>query len=81
MRLGPGNGFGLGFRVRLDVAETQQLGSPGTLSWGGVASTMYFIDPKEELIGLIMTQKLPTDLRIRDEFTVAVYQSLIETNE
>ena len=42
---------------------------------------MYFIDPKEELIGLIMTQKLPTDLRIRDEFTVAVYQSLIETNE
>ena len=81
VRLGDGNGFGLGFRVRLDVPDTRQLGSPGTISWGGVASTMYFIDPKEELIGLIMTQKLPTDLRIRDEFTVAVYQSLIEISE
>jgi CubicO group peptidase (beta-lactamase class C family) len=81
VRLGDGNGFGLGFRVRLDVPDTRQLGSPGTISWGGVASTMYFIDPKEDLIGLIMTQKLPTDLRIRDEFTVAVYQSLIEISE
>ncbi len=79
--LGDGNGFGLGFLVNLDVPDTRQLGSPGTIGWLGVASTFYFIDPKEELIGLIMTQKLPTDIRILRDFKVAVYQSLIEISD
>ena len=50
-----GCGFGLGFAVVTDVAETHSLGSLGTYSWGGLASTTFWIDPGEELIGILMT--------------------------
>ena len=51
-----GSGFGLGFSVILDRAETQQLGDEGEYSWGGAASTIFWINPKEELICIFMTQ-------------------------
>jgi CubicO group peptidase (beta-lactamase class C family) len=76
--LGNGAGFGLGFRVVTDVPRNERTVSTGTYGWGGMASTMFFIDPHEELIGIIMSQKLPTYLRIRDEFQAAVYQSITE---
>lgn len=77
--LGAGAGFGLGFRVVLDLARNQQLASVGTHGWGGLASTSFFVDPKERLIGIVMTQKLPTDLRLWDEFETAVYQAIVES--
>jgi len=40
-----GCGFGLGFAVVTDVAETHAPGSLGTYSWGGLASTTFWIDP------------------------------------
>lgn len=76
--LGSGAGFGLGFRVILDLARSKKIGSAGSYSWGGMASTAFFIDPQEQLIGILMTQKFPTDLRARDEFQTAVYQAIIE---
>ena len=79
--LGEGCGFGLGYRVLLDPSRAHRLGSPGTLSWGGMASTMFFIDPREKLIGIVMTQKFPTDLRLREEFKAAVYQSLTKVED
>jgi CubicO group peptidase (beta-lactamase class C family) len=47
-----GCGFGLGFRVLVDVAQAGRLGSEGEFGWGGAASTSFFVDPKENLIGL-----------------------------
>ena len=48
----PGMGFGLGSRVMLDVAATRGPGSVGE----GAAKTCYWVDPREELVGLFMTQ-------------------------
>ena len=51
-----GWGFGLGFAVREDVARSQLIGTKGELTWSGAYNTYFWIDPKEELIGLMMTQ-------------------------
>jgi CubicO group peptidase (beta-lactamase class C family) len=54
--LPPGHGFGLGFAVRLATGEAPVPGSPGVYSWGGIAGTSFFVDPKEALIGILMLQ-------------------------
>jgi CubicO group peptidase (beta-lactamase class C family) len=54
----PGYGFGLGSRVLLDVAESGAPGSVGEFGWSGAAKTHYWVDPKQQLIGLFMTQSM-----------------------
>jgi CubicO group peptidase (beta-lactamase class C family) len=74
-----GCGFGLGFRVLVNVAQAGRLGSEGEFGWGGAASTSFFIDPKEQLIGLLLTQLMPSRYYpIRNEFKVLVYQALVD---
>jgi CubicO group peptidase (beta-lactamase class C family) len=74
-----GCGFGLGFRVVTDLARHGILGSKGMYSWGGAASTVFWIDPGEELIAILMTQFMPSGQHpIRREFQVATYQALVE---
>ena len=72
-----GCGFGLGFAVVTDVAETNSLGSLGTYSWGGLASTTFWIDPTEELIAILMTQ-LIGDSPFHAQFRVLTYQSIVD---
>ena len=73
-----GMGFGLGFSVMLDAAQTGVMGSVGDHGWGGYAETFFWIDPREELIAILMTQYLPSQTYpIRKEFRTAVYQALI----
>jgi len=72
-----GMGFGLGFGVMLDMAQTGVMGSVGDHGWGGYAETFFWIDPMEDLIALMMTQYLPSQTYpIRKEFRTAVYQAL-----
>lgn len=52
----PGYGFGLGSRVVLDVGATGAPGSVGEFGWSGAAKTYYWVDPREELVGLCMAQ-------------------------
>ena len=74
-----GTGFGLGFSVTLDVAQNAVMGSVGEHGWGGYAETFFWIDPKENLIALLMTQYLPSQTYpIRKEFRTAVYQALMK---
>ena len=74
-----GCGFGLGFRVLVHPAGAGRLGSAGEFGWGGYASTSFFIDPQEELIGLLLTQLAPSRYYpIREEFKVLVYQALVD---
>jgi CubicO group peptidase (beta-lactamase class C family) len=74
-----GCGFGLGFRVLVNVAQAGRLGSEGEYGWGGGASTSFFVDPKEGLIGLLLTQLEPSrTYPIRSEFKVLVYQALVD---
>jgi CubicO group peptidase (beta-lactamase class C family) len=74
-----GCGFGLGFRVLVDVAQAGQLGTAGEYGWGGYASTSFFVDPDENLIGLVLTQLAPSyTYPIRDQMKVLVYQALVD---
>jgi CubicO group peptidase (beta-lactamase class C family) len=73
-----GIGFGLGFSVILDVSKVMVPGSVGNYSWGGAASTYFWIDPKEELICIFMTQLLPsTTYPIRRELATLVYSAFV----
>ena len=74
-----GFGFGYSGYVITDVAENAVPGSVGTYAWGGAASTYFFVDPEEELIGLFLTQLLPSSsYPIRAQFRGLVYQAIID---
>ena len=73
-----GVGFGLGFSVITDVAATNSPGSVGICSWGGMASTTFWIDPVEELIGILMTQLVGADSPFHAQFRTLTYQALTE---
>lgn len=72
-----GNGFGLGGSVITDVVANGQPGSEGTFSWGGLASTFFWIDPEEELIAIQMTQMIPSSsYPIRPQFQQLAYAAI-----
>lgn len=72
-----GVGFGLGFSVTLDPALSQVSGTTGEYSWGGSASTTFFVDPAEELVVVLLTQLRPsTAYNIRRELRAIVYGAL-----
>jgi CubicO group peptidase (beta-lactamase class C family) len=72
-----GIGFGLGFAVNLDPAQTLIPGSVGEYYWGGAASTAFWIDPAEDLIVVFMTQLMPSSTwPIRRELRTLVYSAL-----
>jgi CubicO group peptidase (beta-lactamase class C family) len=63
----------------MDVAQFQQPGSVGDYAWGGAASTSFWIDPQEELIGILMTQFQPSGYHlITPDFRAAVYQAIVD---
>ena len=72
-------GFGLGFSVTKNLAETNQLGSEGSYGWGGAAGTYFRIDPKEKMIIIQMIQLMPYNhLQHQTEFHNLVYQAIFE---
>jgi CubicO group peptidase (beta-lactamase class C family) len=77
----PGIGFGLGFAVVMDPARTLTPTSPGEYYWGGMARTIFWIDPLEEIAVLFMTQLIAdTPLPIRQLLRTLVYSALVEPN-
>jgi CubicO group peptidase (beta-lactamase class C family) len=74
-----GEGFGLGFAVALDPAKMQKAGSVGQYNWGGAATTIFWIDPAEELIVLVLTQLMPSiSEALRSELMALVYPALLD---
>ncbi|MFZ2469434.1 MAG: serine hydrolase, partial [Parvibaculum sedimenti] len=72
-----GAGFGLGFQVILDPAEAQSIGSVGNYSWGGAASTYFWIDPEEEIVAILMTQLMPSSTYpLRPQMQQLVYAAI-----
>jgi CubicO group peptidase (beta-lactamase class C family) len=74
--VGPGAQFGLGFRVVTDVAATQTMGSPGNYGWSGIYGTVFWVDPKEKLVAIMMVQRYPGS-PVAASFQPLVYQSLV----
>ena len=54
--LPPGHGFGLGFAVRTDAGLAPYAGSVGQFFWSGVAGTFFWIDPKEDMFAIFLSQ-------------------------
>jgi len=74
-----GVGFGLGVSVLLDLGKAKVLGSVGSYGWGGAANTNFWIDPKEELIGILMLQFMPSDTYpVVADFRNLAYQALVD---
>jgi len=75
----PGYTFGLGFSVRKDVGLAGQSGSIGEYGWAGAGGTYFWIDPKEQLIAILMTQAPgPSRLYYRQLFKELVQQAIID---
>ena len=74
--VGPGRGFGLGFGVLYDTDKDLSPANTGQIYWGGYFKTHFFIDPKESLIAIIMTQKIPNTDEYIIELNRAVYGAL-----
>jgi len=73
-----GVGFGLGFAVVIDPVRGEVLCSAGELSWGGAASTAFWIDPAEDLTVSFFTQLLPSSTYpLRSQLRQLVYQALV----
>jgi CubicO group peptidase (beta-lactamase class C family) len=74
-----GVGFGLGFSVVLDAAANKVLRSEGEYAWGGAASTIFWVDPREEIVALFLTQLLPSSTYpIRSQLNQLVQQALVD---
>jgi CubicO group peptidase (beta-lactamase class C family) len=76
-----GIGFSIGCGVNIDVARTRLPGSLGEYFWGGAASTAFWIDPKEDLTVVFMTQVMGTDARLtlRRDLRTLVYSAMTES--
>jgi CubicO group peptidase (beta-lactamase class C family) len=74
-----GIGFGLGFGITIDPVAARVLSGRGEYSWGGAASTAFFVDPAEELTAVFLTQLLPSSTHpIRSQLRQLVYQALVD---
>ena len=74
-----GHGFGLGFSILMDVPQAGVLSSVGEYSWGGAASTHFWNDPREELIGVLTTQFMPSGFYpLGDQLRVLANQAIVE---
>ena len=74
-----GIGFGLGFSVVVDPAAAQIVCSQGEYGWGGAASTLFWIDPAEELVVIGLTQLMPSSAYpIRQELRPLIYSALTD---
>ena len=73
-----GVGFGLGFGVSVDPVATKVTTSPGEYTWGGLASTAFWVDPAEELTVHFYTQLVPSSTYpIRTELRQLVYSAIV----
>ena len=72
-----GYGFGFTMAVSHGAGKTGVIGSEGEYFWGGAAGTRFWIDPKEQMIGIFMIQILPhTNLTYGSQFRQLAYQAI-----
>jgi CubicO group peptidase (beta-lactamase class C family) len=78
-----GIGFGLGVAVTLNPARVGIPGTAGEFTWGGMASTTFFIDPVEEMIVIFMTQVITDTARrvkLRRTLRTLVYGAMTQSH-
>jgi CubicO group peptidase (beta-lactamase class C family) len=74
----PGEGYGLGVSVVVDETQTGMLASNGAYGWVGAAGTRFWVDPREELIALVLPQVRFLLVPVEAVFQNLVYQGLVD---
>lgn len=69
-------GWGLGFRVMMDIENLKGIGSIGEFGWAGAAATYFLVDPKNDLTAVLMTQVLGADNILKKDFLTEIYKNL-----
>lgn len=76
-----GTGWGLGFAVLKDPVLAGRIGSEGTFFWGGFAGTIFWVDPKNDMVVVAMTQHMlvpaTDELLLHSQLSAMVYAALI----
>lgn len=74
-----GTRFGLGLAVVTDAGASNLPYAKGTYYWSGSQGTVFWIDPAEDLVGVLMLQLTPSSrLKLREKFSALVYSSILE---
>lgn len=77
-----GVGFGLGVAVTQNLSHAALPGSIGEYAWGGLAGTFFFVDPREEMIAIVMTQVIDNQarrMRLRRDLRTLIYSAMTES--
>ena len=78
--LGPGYYFGLGFGVLDDAGVSRDPLTPGSFTWGGAWGTLFWADPVENMVGILMTQiSSYGHINVRNDFGVTAMQSIVDS--
>lgn len=73
-----GTGFGLGFAVIEDPTAAGGITSEGEYYWGGAAGTIFWVDPQEELTGIVMIQHMNVRVPLRATFKALTYGAITD---
>ena len=74
-----GLGFGLNFAVVKDIEKNGGFGNEGEIFWGGMANTLFWIDPKEDIVAILMTNVMPSGVfPLRNDMRKYVYEALVK---
>ena len=74
-----GAGFGLGFSPLISSVKALSPASEGSVSWGGMASTFFWVDPRENFFTILLTQLIPSGrYPIRPQAQTLVYSALMD---
>jgi CubicO group peptidase (beta-lactamase class C family) len=72
--------FGLGFQIAADSADAKRYRSAGSMSWAGIFNTEFWIDPEQQVGGVLLMQILPFyddgAIRTLQNFEEAVYRAV-----
>lgn len=74
-----GVGFGLGFGVLDDPVTVGVVGSKGEFTWGGAAGTIFWVDPVEEVVVIVMLQQVLSPWPLRREIKVLVNAAITDS--
>lgn len=75
----PGYGYGLGVQRYMDHGSAMALGSIGEFGWLGAANTSCWIDPVEEMVGILMAQFQPSGFHpATPTFRTLAYQAIVD---
>jgi len=76
-----GVGFGLGFSVRVELSDAAPASRIGEYGWGGMASTHFWISPKDEIAVVALTQFIPYSNQTERTLKPIIYEAIMDDNQ